>query len=80
MSFARIITGLKMNNEKDALIVLDRLHGMGVELVVLSSTELGGESELIGYASLRSKGITCISAISSDLFIEMKKRFRGRVT
>lgn len=48
---AEQITGLTMNDLDGALKIIDALHGKGVKTVVLSSTDLGDEENMIGIAS-----------------------------
>jgi len=52
---AELLTGKKIESEEDAIAVMDILHSKGVSTVILSSTELGSESHLVGLAS-HSKG------------------------
>ena len=42
---------MKICNEEDALKVMEWFHEKGVKTVILSSTDLGSDSELIGLAS-----------------------------
>lgn len=53
---AELLTGKSIKSEKDALDVMDLLHRRGVATVVLSSTELGSPSHLVGLASCRRDG------------------------
>lgn len=48
---AELLTGLKIENEADAIKAMEWFHQHGVKTVVLSSTDLGNEDELIGLAS-----------------------------
>ncbi|XP_014367266.2 pyridoxal kinase [Papilio machaon] len=48
---AELITGMKVNDLNDALKVIGALHDKGIKTVVLSSTELGDEKNMIGIAS-----------------------------
>ncbi|XP_053610087.1 pyridoxal kinase [Plodia interpunctella] len=48
---AELLTGLKMKSVEDALRVTKAFHDKGVKTVVLSSTELGDGSKMIGLAS-----------------------------
>ncbi|XP_060803280.1 pyridoxal kinase [Amyelois transitella] len=48
---AELLTGLKMKSVEDALKVTKAFHEKGVKTVVLSSTELGNGSTMIGLAS-----------------------------
>lgn len=47
-----LLTGIKVNNLNDALQAIQKLHGMGSKIVILSSTELGDENNMIGIASI----------------------------
>lgn len=47
----RLLSGRKIKNEGDALEVMKWFHDQGAKTVVLSSTELGSENELLGLAS-----------------------------
>jgi len=53
---AELLTGVKIQNEEDALNVMDILHGWGVGTVILSSTELGDDQHLMCLASCRKEG------------------------
>ncbi|XP_042866406.1 pyridoxal kinase-like [Penaeus japonicus] len=48
---AELLSGRKIRNEADALEVMEWFHQQGVKTVVLSSTDLGSENELLGLAS-----------------------------
>ncbi|KAK2702670.1 hypothetical protein QYM36_018726 [Artemia franciscana] len=48
---AELLTGMKIASEEDAVRVIDYLHKEGVKIVVLSSTDLGSDDELISSAS-----------------------------
>ncbi|XP_028039447.1 pyridoxal kinase [Bombyx mandarina] len=48
---AELITGIPMKDLDGALRVIQTLHDMGVKTVVLSSTDLGDEENMIGLAS-----------------------------
>nr|XP_027210608.1 pyridoxal kinase-like isoform X3 [Penaeus vannamei] len=48
---AELLSGRKIKNEGDALEVMKWFHDQGAKTVVLSSTELGSENELLGLAS-----------------------------
>jgi len=48
---AELLTGRKIHSEEDALEVMDALHSKGITTVILSSTELGSSSHLVGLAS-----------------------------
>ncbi|CAK1551109.1 unnamed protein product [Leptosia nina] len=48
---AKLLTGLPMENLDDSLKVIQALHDRGVKTVVLSSTELGDDDNMIGLAS-----------------------------
>ncbi|XP_059052889.1 pyridoxal kinase [Achroia grisella] len=50
---AELITGVKVKNLDDALKVIDLLHQKGVNTVVLSSTDLGNDTSMIGIASTK---------------------------
>ena len=53
---AELLTGMKIKDEKDALAVMDVLHSKGVGTVILSSTELGDQNNLIALASSKKGG------------------------
>ena len=53
---AELLTGKKIESEEDALAVMDMIHSMGVSTVILSSTELGSDSHLVGLASHAKDG------------------------
>lgn len=53
---AELLTGKTIKSESDALEVMDLLHEKGVATVVLSSTEFGGPTYLVGLASSRQAG------------------------
>ncbi|GBP25989.1 Pyridoxal kinase [Eumeta japonica] len=48
---AELLTGLKMTNLKEALNITEALHQKGVKTVVISSSELGDDTTMIGIAS-----------------------------
>ncbi|XP_047485182.1 pyridoxal kinase-like isoform X1 [Penaeus chinensis] len=48
---AELLSGRKIKNEGDAMEVMKWFHEQGAKTVVLSSTELGSENELLGLAS-----------------------------
>ncbi|CAK1580310.1 unnamed protein product [Parnassius mnemosyne] len=50
---AELITGMKMNDLSGALKVIRALHEKGVKTVVLSSTDLGDDKNMIGIASTK---------------------------
>lgn len=52
---AELMTGLKVNDLNGALVVIQALHDKGVKTVVLSSTDLGDEKNMIGVASTKGK-------------------------
>ncbi|XP_026327143.1 pyridoxal kinase [Hyposmocoma kahamanoa] len=54
---AELMTGLKVKDLKGALEVIQALHDKGVKTVVLSSTDLGDDTKMIGIAS--TKGGSC---------------------
>lgn len=47
----RILTEKKITSEEDVWDVCEWFHSKGVRFVVLSSTDLGSEEELLGMAS-----------------------------
>jgi len=53
---AELLTGKKIESEEDALAVMDIIHSKGVSTVILSSTELGSDSHLVGLASHAKDG------------------------
>ena len=53
---AELLTGKKIESEEDALAVMDILHSKGVSTVILSSTELGSDTHLVGLASHSKEG------------------------
>lgn len=62
---AELLTGIKIETEKDALRAMDSLHNKGAETVVISSSDLGDEKILIGLASSRKNG--CNEAIRVEI-------------
>jgi len=48
---AELLTGQKISDERSALSVMELLHDKGIGTVILSSTELGSSSHLVGLAS-----------------------------
>ncbi|KAJ8012688.1 hypothetical protein DPEC_G00045490 [Dallia pectoralis] len=70
---AELLTGRKINTEKDALEVMDMLHQMGPDTVVLTSTDLTsprGDQFLVALGSqkiVRPDGIKCIQKIRMDM-------------
>lgn len=52
---AELMTGLKVVDLNGALEVIQALHDKGVKTVVLSSTDLGDETKMIGLASTKGK-------------------------
>lgn len=60
---AELITGLEMKCLAGALKIIQVLHEKGVKTVVLSSTDLGDEKNMIGIAS--TKGIIILFVFSS---------------
>lgn len=55
---AELITGLQMKDLSGAIKVIQALHEKGVQTVVLSSTDLGDEKNMIGIASNKGEFIT----------------------
>ncbi|KAK2715815.1 hypothetical protein QYM36_010397 [Artemia franciscana] len=53
---AELLTGMKIASEEDAVRVIDHFHKEGVKIVVLSSTDLGSDDELISFASIATDG------------------------
>ncbi|KAK7063279.1 hypothetical protein SK128_022569 [Halocaridina rubra] len=53
---AELLTGNTIKNENDAMKAMEWFHSQGVKTVVLSSTDLGDENELLGLASCTSNG------------------------
>lgn len=49
--YCRLLSGRKIENKEDAAEVMEWFHKKGVKTVVLSSTDLGSENELVGMAS-----------------------------
>ena len=47
----RLLSGIKIDNEASALKAMRRLHDMGANTVVISSTELGCDDVLVGLGS-----------------------------
>ncbi|XP_077298536.1 pyridoxal kinase [Arctopsyche grandis] len=47
-----LLTGIKINNLKDARKAIQKLHDAGAKIVVLSSSELGDENNMISIASI----------------------------
>lgn len=47
----RLLSGQKIESKEDAAAVMEWFHGRGVKTVVLSSTDLGTEGELVVLAS-----------------------------
>ncbi|KAG0728542.1 Pyridoxal kinase [Chionoecetes opilio] len=52
----RLLSGQKIASKEDAGAVMEWFHGRGVKTVVLSSTDLGAEEELVVLASSISNG------------------------
>lgn len=50
---AELITGVKVTNLDDALKAINLLHQKGISTVVLSSTDLGSDTSMIGIASTK---------------------------
>lgn len=53
---AELLSGQKIENKADAAAVMEWFHGRGVKTVVLSSTDLGTEGELVVLASSITNG------------------------
>lgn len=53
---AELLTDMKINNISDAQKAINKIHEMGAKIVVISSSELGDENNMIGLASI-AKGI-----------------------
>jgi len=53
---AELLTGQKIESEEDALAVMETIHSKGVGTVILSSTELGSDTHLVGLASQNKEG------------------------
>ena len=51
-----MLTGKKIESEEDALAVMEMIHSKGVSTVILSSTELGSDTHLVGLASHAQDG------------------------
>ncbi len=51
--FYRLLSGMKIKNESDALLAMNKIHDLGVRIVVLSSLDSSGP-ELATYVSERS--------------------------
>lgn len=54
---AELLTGKTIRTEEDAWRAIEWFHQKGVKIVVLSSTNVGSDSELIGFLS-QNNGIT----------------------
>lgn len=52
----RLLSGIKIKSESDALKAIEVLHSRGIPTVVISSSELGSDSILIALASSRING------------------------
>ncbi|OWA50567.1 Pyridoxal kinase [Hypsibius exemplaris] len=53
---AELLTGITIRSEKDALAAIDRLHSRGVPTVIISSSDLGDDKNLIGFGSAVNQG------------------------
>lgn len=53
---AELLSGQKIESKADAAVVMEWFHGRGVKAVVLSSTDLGAEEELVVLASSITNG------------------------
>eukprot|EP00794_Sanderia_malayensis_P000026 gene26-616_t len=51
---AELLSGVKINTENDAIEAMDRLHDLGTKTVVITSSEIGNDDQLILLASKRS--------------------------
>lgn len=49
--YCRLLTGMKIKTEADALAAMEALHQKGAKKVIISSTELGSDDTLIGLGS-----------------------------
>lgn len=56
--FYRLLTGIKIKSEEDALKAMQCLHDKGPKTVVLSSTNLGSKGKLIALASTIKGNLT----------------------
>ncbi|XP_023323369.1 pyridoxal kinase [Eurytemora carolleeae] len=65
---AELITGRKINNEEDAISVMDEFHKRGVKTIILSSTEMGDENHLVGIASCKKSNLHTIVKINIPKF------------
>lgn len=54
---AELLTGKSIRTKEDAWQAIDWFHEKGIKIVVLSSTTVGSDSELIGFLS-QNNGMT----------------------
>ncbi|XP_078486048.1 pyridoxal kinase-like [Ciona intestinalis] len=52
---AEILTDMKITNESEAIASIEKLHTYGPATIVISSSDLGQKTSLIGYGSKHSK-------------------------
>uniref|UniRef100_A0A8C7UEP2 Pyridoxal kinase n=1 Tax=Oncorhynchus mykiss TaxID=8022 RepID=A0A8C7UEP2_ONCMY len=67
---AELLTGRKISTEKDALEVMDLLHQMGPDMVVLTSTDLispHGDQFLVALGSQKMDGTTSTQKIRMEM-------------
>ena len=63
---AELLTGEKIKSEEDALAVMETIHSKGVGTVILSSTELGSDTHLVGLASQDKEGKKTVVKVGTD--------------
>ena len=63
---AELLTGEKIESEEDALAVMETIHSKGVGTVILSSTELGSDTHLVGLASQNKEGRKTVVKVGTD--------------
>ena len=63
---AELLTGEKIESEEDALAVMETIHSKGVGTVILSSTELGSDTHLVGLASQDKEGRRTVVKVVTD--------------
>ena len=64
--YALLLTGEKIESEEDALAVMETIHSKGVGTVILSSTELGSDTHLVGLASQDKEGRKTVVKVGND--------------
>ena len=63
---AELLTGEKIESEEDAFAVMETIHSKGVGTVILSSTELGSDTHLVGLASQDKEGRRTVVKVVTD--------------